>query len=72
MVKSNVQVIQRLMNGALVSSFERWRDHIMEEQQMKGKALKVELNACVYIRMWCIHTKHTHLRMTRCAYTRNL
>jgi hypothetical protein len=29
------------MNGALVSSFERWRDHIIEEQQMKKKALKV-------------------------------
>jgi hypothetical protein len=29
------------MNGALVSSFERWRDHIIEEKQMKKKALKV-------------------------------
>jgi len=29
------------MNGALVSAFERWRDHIIEEQQLKKKALKV-------------------------------
>jgi hypothetical protein len=29
------------MNGTLVSSFERWRDHIIEEKQMKKKALKV-------------------------------
>ena len=29
------------MNGALVSAFERWRDHIIEEKQMKKKALKV-------------------------------
>ena len=29
------------MNGALVSSFERWRDHIIEEKQMKKKVLKV-------------------------------
>ena len=29
------------MNGALVSSFERWRDHIIEEKQVKKKALKV-------------------------------
>jgi len=29
------------MNGALVSSFERWRDHIIEEQQLKKKAFKV-------------------------------
>ena len=29
------------MNGALVSAFERWRDHIIEEQQLKNKALKV-------------------------------
>ena len=38
-----VKVIQRIMNGALVSSFERWRDHILEEKQMQNKALKVEL-----------------------------
>jgi len=29
------------MNGALVSSFERWRDHIIEEKQMQKKASKV-------------------------------
>ena len=29
------------MNGALVSSFERWREHIIEEKQMKNKALRV-------------------------------
>ena len=32
------------MNGALVTSFEGWRDHIIEEKQIKSKALKVELN----------------------------
>ena len=29
------------MNGALVSSFERWREHIIEKKQMKNKALRV-------------------------------
>ena len=29
------------MNGALVLSFERWRDHIIDEKQMKNKAWKV-------------------------------
>jgi hypothetical protein len=33
------KVVQRLMNGALVSTFQRWSDHIIEEKQMKSKAL---------------------------------
>ena len=36
-----LKVVQRLMNGVMVSAFEGWRDHIIEEQQMKNKALKV-------------------------------
>ena len=35
------KVVQRLMNGALVSTFEMWRDQIMEEKQMRAKARKV-------------------------------
>jgi len=31
------------MNGVLVSAFERWRDHIIEEKQMKNKTMKVIL-----------------------------
>jgi hypothetical protein len=30
-----------MLNGALVSTFESWRDLIIEEKQMKKKALKV-------------------------------
>ena len=30
-----------MLNGALVSTFERWREHIIEEKQLKTKALKV-------------------------------
>jgi hypothetical protein len=33
--------MSRWMTGALGSCFERWRDHIVEERLMKGKAFKV-------------------------------
>jgi len=29
------------MSGALVSTFERWKHHIIEEKQIKTKALRV-------------------------------
>ena len=30
-----------MMNGALVSTFERWKHHIIEEKQIKTNALRV-------------------------------
>ena len=36
-----LKVVRRMLNGALVSTFERWRDQIIKEKQMKSKALKV-------------------------------
>ena len=30
-----------MMNGALVSTFGRWKHHIIEEKQIKTKAFKV-------------------------------
>ncbi len=35
------KVVQRLMNGALVSSFERWRDHTQEAKRLVRAAQKV-------------------------------
>jgi uncharacterized coiled-coil protein SlyX len=35
------KVVQRLMHDALVSTFERWRDHTIKGMQMKRKAVKV-------------------------------
>ena len=28
-----LKVVQKMLNGALVLTFERWRDHIIEEKQ---------------------------------------
>ena len=36
-----LKVVQRMLNGALVSTFERCRDHIIKEKQMKNTALKM-------------------------------
>jgi hypothetical protein len=33
--------MQRLMNLAMVEGFERWREHVAEEGQLRRKALKV-------------------------------
>ena len=35
------RVVHRLLTGALVSTFERWRDHLIEDKQLKSKAVNV-------------------------------
>ena len=35
------KVVLMLMNGAMVSTLERWRHHILEEKQLRAKSLKV-------------------------------
>ena len=46
-----LKVVRKLMNGALVSAFERWRERMIEEKQLRSKALTIvrRLMNCVLV-----------------------